>query len=75
MSQPISNLRRHMIEDMKIRNMSSLTQAAYVRAVKNFSAQPFAHDPIGARQIGPGDKKTSAVSADQSVRPSVRPSA
>jgi site-specific recombinase XerD len=27
-----------MIEDMKIRNMSPLTQAAYVRAVKNFSA-------------------------------------
>jgi integrase/recombinase XerD len=38
MSQPISHLRRHMIEDMKIRNMSPLTQAAYVRAVKNFSA-------------------------------------
>src|SRR5687767_5128774 len=37
MSEPISNLRRHMIEDMKIRNMSALTQAAYVRAVKNFA--------------------------------------
>jgi integrase/recombinase XerD len=31
-------LRRRMIDDMKIRNMSVLTQAAYVRAVKNFSA-------------------------------------
>ena len=37
MSEPISNLRRHMIEDMKIRNMSVLTQEAYVRAVKNFA--------------------------------------
>jgi hypothetical protein len=38
MSEPISNLRRHMIEDMKIRNMAALTQAVYVRAVKNFAA-------------------------------------
>src|SRR5205807_10344127 len=31
-------LRRRMIDDMKIGNMSVLTQAAYVRAVKNFAA-------------------------------------
>src|SRR6266446_10165786 len=31
-------LRRRMIDDIKIRKMSVLTQAAYVRAVKNFAA-------------------------------------
>ena len=31
-------LRRRMIDDMRVRNMSALTQAAYVRAVKNFAA-------------------------------------
>jgi hypothetical protein len=38
MAESISNLHRHMIEDMKILNMAVLTQAAYVRAVKNFAA-------------------------------------
>jgi site-specific recombinase XerD len=38
MSQQISPLRQRMLEDMKIRNMSELTQYAYVRAVANFSA-------------------------------------
>jgi integrase/recombinase XerD len=37
MSQQISALRQRMIDDMTIRNMSPLTQKAYVRAVKNFS--------------------------------------
>jgi len=37
MSQQISVLRQRMIDDMKIRNMSPLTQKSYVRAVKNFS--------------------------------------
>jgi integrase/recombinase XerD len=37
MSQQISPLRQRMIDDMTIRNMSQLTQKAYVRAVKNFS--------------------------------------
>jgi integrase/recombinase XerD len=37
MSEQISALRRRMIDDMTIRNMSPLTQKAYVRAVKNFS--------------------------------------
>jgi integrase/recombinase XerD len=37
MSEQISALRRRMIHDMTIRNMSPLTQKAYVRAVKNFS--------------------------------------
>jgi hypothetical protein len=27
-----------MVEDMRLRNMSPLTQHAYVRSVKNFSA-------------------------------------
>jgi len=31
-------LRQRMIDDMKVRNMSASTQAAYVRAVKNFAA-------------------------------------
>jgi site-specific recombinase XerD len=38
MSVQNTPLRRRMIDDMKIRNMSVLTQAAYVRAVKNFAA-------------------------------------
>jgi len=37
MSQQISALRQRLIDDMTIRNMSPLTQKAYVRAVKNFS--------------------------------------
>ena len=37
MSQQISALRQRMIDDITIRNMSPLTQKAYVRAVKNFS--------------------------------------
>ena len=32
-----SPLRQRMIDDMSLRNMAALTQAAYVRAVKNFS--------------------------------------
>ena len=37
MTEPMTPLRRRMIDDMAIRNMSPLTQGAYVRAVKNFS--------------------------------------
>ena len=37
MTQQISPLRQRMIDDMTIRNMSPLTQKAYVRAVKNLS--------------------------------------
>jgi integrase/recombinase XerD len=37
MSQSVSPLRQRMIDDMIIRNMSSNTQKAYVRAVKNLS--------------------------------------
>jgi hypothetical protein len=37
MTEHVSPLRQRLIDDMTIRNMSSLTQAAYVRAVKNFS--------------------------------------
>src|SRR5260370_11612435 len=38
MSKQISPLRQRMIDDMQIRNMSPLTQRAYVYAIKNFSA-------------------------------------
>jgi integrase/recombinase XerD len=31
-------LRQRMLDDLKVRNMSPLTHAAYVRSVKNFSA-------------------------------------
>jgi len=37
MPEHISALRQRMIDDMTLRNMAALTQAAYVRAVKNFS--------------------------------------
>ena len=37
MPEQTSPLRQRMIDDMTIRNMAALTQAAYVRAVKNFS--------------------------------------
>jgi hypothetical protein len=37
MSKPISPLGQRMIDDMKLRNMSSATQGAYVRAVKHLS--------------------------------------
>jgi site-specific recombinase XerD len=37
MTKPTTPLRQRMIEDMAIRNLSPLTQAAYVRAVANFA--------------------------------------
>src|ERR1700694_2209206 len=37
MNVQVTPLRQRMIDDMAIRNMSLLTQKAYVRAVKNFS--------------------------------------
>ncbi len=37
MTEQMTPLRRRMIDDMTVRNMSPLTQKAYVRAVKNFS--------------------------------------
>lgn len=37
MTERVSALRRRMIDDMTIRNMSPNTQKAYIRAVKNFS--------------------------------------
>ena len=38
MTKPTTPLRQRMIEDMTLRNMSPLTQAAYVRSVANFAA-------------------------------------
>lgn len=37
MTEQMTPMRRRMIDDMALRNMSPLTQQAYVRAVKNFS--------------------------------------
>jgi integrase/recombinase XerD len=37
MTEQITPLRRRMIEDMSLRNMSPATQCAYVSAVRNFS--------------------------------------
>ena len=38
MTKPTTPLRQRMIENMTIRKMSPLTQAAYVRSVANFAA-------------------------------------
>ena len=38
MTEQITPLRRRMIEDMSLRNMSPATRRVYVNAVKNFSA-------------------------------------
>ena len=38
MTEQTTPLRQRMIDDMKVRNMSALTQKAYVRSVKNFAA-------------------------------------
>ena len=46
MSVQVTPLRQRMIDDMAIRNMSPLTQKAYVRAVKNFSLY-FRRSPAG----------------------------
>lgn len=37
MSERVTHLRRRMIEDMRVRNLSATTQASYVHAVKKFS--------------------------------------
>jgi len=50
MSQQISALRQRMVDDMTIRNMSPLTQKAYVGAVKNFSRH-FGKSPGDYRQF------------------------
>jgi integrase/recombinase XerD len=44
MSERITDLRRRMIEDMTVRNLSPTTQASYVHAVKKFSRH-FARSP------------------------------
>jgi integrase/recombinase XerD len=38
MTEQITPLRRRMIEDMSLRNMSPATQRVYINTVKNFSA-------------------------------------
>ena len=48
----MTSLRRRMIEDMKIRNLSEITQKAYLRQVENF-AQYFGKSPkyLGQAEI------------------------
>ena len=52
--QPISPLRRRMIEDMTLRNLSVSTQQSYVYAVANFSRH-FSRSPdeLGLRRYAP----------------------
>ena len=38
MTQPITPLRRRMLDDMKLRNMAKGTRRSYVRSVADFSA-------------------------------------
>jgi hypothetical protein len=53
----LSPLRRRMIEDMRVRNLSPATQEAYVRAVEKLSRY-FGRSPgrriSGALPLGPG---------------------
>lgn len=44
--RPVSPLRRRMIEDMTIRNLSPATQRSYLHAVEKFS-QHFGRSPAG----------------------------
>ena len=45
----MTSLRRHMLEDMRMRNLSSGTQANYVRAVARF-ARHFGRSPEVLKQ-------------------------
>ena len=47
MTKQMSTLRRHMIEDMKIRNMSPNSQKVYTYAVANFAGQQVTRDDFG----------------------------
>ena len=64
MNVQVTPLRQRMIDDMAIRNMSPLTQKAYVRAVKNFSLH-FRRSPdvltfdLAAYVGGPRNTKTA----------------
>ena len=49
-SPPISPLRRRMIDDMTIRNMSPATQRSYLHAVKSYNAY-FGRSP---ERLAPG---------------------
>jgi integrase/recombinase XerD len=52
MTKPISALRRHMIEDMKMRNMSPNSQKLYTYAVANFAAfHGQSPDRLGAQHV------------------------
>lgn len=52
MTEHISPLRRRMIEDMKVRNLSPTTQASYIHAVKKFSLH-FGQSPdrLGLKEV------------------------
>jgi integrase/recombinase XerD len=52
MTKPMSALRRHMIEDMKMRNMSPNSQKVYTYAVANFAAfHRQSPDKLGAEHV------------------------
>jgi integrase len=57
MSERITPLRRRMIEDMRVRNLSPATQASYVHAVKKFS-QYYRRSP---EHLGVEDVRTYQV--------------
>jgi hypothetical protein len=51
MAEPTTRLRQRMIDDMRMRNLSPLTQAFYVRSAKNFAAfHPNPIRPTGCSQ-------------------------
>ena len=52
MTEHISPLRRRMIEDMTVRNLSPTTQASYIHAVKKFSLH-FGQSPdrLGLKEV------------------------
>jgi hypothetical protein len=45
MTQTITPLRRHMLDDMRLRNMADGTRRTYVRSVAGFSAFRCAAEP------------------------------
>ena len=57
MTKPISSLRRRMIEDMQVRNLSPHTQRAYIEQVSRF-ARYFVKSPA---MLGPEEIRTYQI--------------
>jgi hypothetical protein len=51
--EKISPLRRRMIEDMRMRKLSTKTQSSYIRAVRHFAGYPEGHPPGSSRSLAP----------------------